>query len=72
MPPTWRDLPPNDWVALNAKLRGLVVSLRAQGVWTDPIRVGAAYLWADSTGALRIKTAAPTSDTDGTIVGTQT
>lgn len=31
-----------------------------------------AYLWADSTGDLRIKTSAPTSDTDGTVVGTQT
>jgi hypothetical protein len=30
-----------------------------------------AYLWADSTGDLRIKTSAPTSDTDGTVVGTQ-
>ena len=29
------------------------------------------YLWVDSTGRLRIKNAAPTSDTDGTIVGTQ-
>lgn len=31
-----------------------------------------AYLWADATGDLRIKTSAPTSDTDGTVVGTQT
>lgn len=30
------------------------------------------YLWVDSTGALRIKNGAPTSDTDGTVVGTQT
>jgi hypothetical protein len=29
-------------------------------------------LWVDSTGRLRIKTSAPTSDTDGTVVGTQT
>ena len=29
------------------------------------------YLWPDSTGDLRISTTAPTSDTDGTIVGTQ-
>lgn len=31
------------------------------------------YLWVDSTNRLRIKAAtAPTSDTDGTVVGTQT
>jgi len=31
------------------------------------------YLWVDSTNRLRIKaTTAPTSDTDGTVVGTQT
>lgn len=29
------------------------------------------YLWPDSTGDLRIKPSAPTSDTDGTVVGTQ-
>lgn len=30
------------------------------------------YLWVDSTNRLRIKAAtAPTSDTDGTVVGTQ-
>jgi hypothetical protein len=30
------------------------------------------YRWTDSTGDLRVKTTAPTSDTDGTVVGTQT
>ena len=30
------------------------------------------HLWADATGDLRIKNGAPTSDTDGAIVGTQT
>ena len=29
------------------------------------------YLWVDTTGRLRIKSSAPTSATDGTIVGTQ-
>jgi hypothetical protein len=29
------------------------------------------YLWADSTNRLRIETTLPTSDTDGTVVGTQ-
>jgi hypothetical protein len=30
------------------------------------------YVWVDGSGKLRIKTGVPTSDTDGTIVGTQT
>ena len=32
---------------------------------------GGFYLWVDSSGRLRIKAGAPTSDTDGTVVGTQ-
>lgn len=35
------------------------------------LMLGAYYLWVDATGDLRIKSGAPTSDTDGTIVGTQ-
>lgn len=31
-----------------------------------------AFLWADSTGRLRIKATFPTSNTDGVVVGTQT
>ena len=33
--------------------------------------MGAYHLWIDSTGDLRIKSSAPSSDTDGTVVGTQ-
>lgn len=33
--------------------------------------LGGTYLWVDSAGRLRIKSGAPTSDTDGTIVGAQ-
>ena len=33
--------------------------------------IGAYHLWVDSTGDLRIKSSAPTSDTDGTVVGSQ-
>lgn len=36
------------------------------------MRFGSQYIWVDSTGDLRIKSSAPTSDTDGTVVGTQT
>jgi hypothetical protein len=33
--------------------------------------MGSYHLWVDSSGRLRIKSSAPTSDTDGTVVGTQ-
>jgi|SRR3989344_2057545 len=33
--------------------------------------LGNSALWADNSGILRIKNGAPTSDTDGTIIGTQ-
>lgn len=67
----WRDLPDGDWVTLNAKLRGLVVALEARGTFSDPMPLGGAYLWVDATGDLRIKSTAPTTDLDGTVVGTQ-
>lgn len=36
------------------------------------LRLGGYHLWVDATGDLRIKLGAPTSDTDGVVVGTQT
>lgn len=43
------------------------------GAWNGrPLRLGSWYLWVDATGDLRIKGSAPTSDLDGTVVGTQT
>jgi len=35
------------------------------------MKIWAYYIWVDATGDLRIKSTAPTTDTDGTIVGTQ-
>ena len=35
------------------------------------IILGTYYIWVDVTGDLRIKSGAPTSDTDGTVVGAQ-
>ena len=35
------------------------------------IVLGSYHIWVDTTGNLRIKSSAPTGDTDGTIVGTQ-
>lgn len=43
------------------------------GSWnTAHIVMGIYHIWIDSSGRLRIKNAAPASDTDGTVVGTQT
>ena len=40
---------------------------------TDAVcfKLGRYFLWVDTTGDLRIKSDNPTSDTDGTIIGTQ-
>lgn len=44
-----------------------------QGTWNDrPLILGAYYIWVDSSGRLRIKSGPASSDTDGTVVGTQT
>lgn len=42
--------------------------------YLNPLRIAnpARWMWIDSTGDLRIHTAAPTADGDGTVVGTQT
>lgn len=37
-----------------------------------PLQLGVYQLWVDSSGRLRIKNGVPSSDTDGTVVGTQT
>ena len=41
------------------------------GYNTSHIVLGNYHLWVDATGKLRIKNGVPTSDTDGTVVGTQ-
>lgn len=41
------------------------------GGWRQSVRFGESFLWVDGTGDLRIKASKPASDTDGTIVGTQ-
>jgi hypothetical protein len=67
----WHDLPVNDWVALNAQLRRVITAMETQGTWDAPRRMGTAYLWVDATGDLRVSATVPTSDTSGTVVGTQ-
>lgn len=47
-------------------------SFKVDGTWNGGmLRFGDYRLWVDSTGDLRIKNGAPSSDTDGTVVGTQ-
>jgi hypothetical protein len=53
----------NEWGAT----RGLACA----GTWVYPFRMGSSRLWVDATGDLRIKAGVPSSDTDGTVVGTQ-
>lgn len=38
----------------------------------EPLALGSYVLWIDSSGRLRIKSGTPASETDGTVVGTQT
>jgi hypothetical protein len=40
--------------------------------WDNPMQTTNGWLWVDATNILRINLAKPTSDTDGTVVGTQT
>ena len=49
------------------------VRLRVGDAWDDAnkITLGQYRIWVDSAGKLRIKFGEPTSDTDGTIVGSQ-
>ncbi|WP_298491121.1 hypothetical protein [uncultured Maritimibacter sp.] len=43
------------------------------GGWNQAhLQMGPYHLWVDGTGDLRIKSTAPTSDMDGSVVGTQT
>jgi len=47
--------------------------LKLSAFWGRPgLLLDSYYLWVDAAGRLRIKNGAPTSDTDGTVVGTQT
>lgn len=52
---------------------GQVVQV-GDGAWNGtPIRWGGSvHTWIDASTRLRVKSSAPTSDTDGTVVGTQT
>ena len=48
------------------------VNIAMNGSWnTSHLVLGSNHLWVDSSNKLRIKSSAPTSDTDGTVVGLQ-
>jgi len=53
------------------ELEDYLNAILGDGSWQAPMLLGAYRLWVDATGDLRIKSSAPTSDTDGTVVGTQ-
>lgn len=56
----------------NALSLGAGDHLGLDGTWNGGLLWFGSYaLWVDSTGDLRIKNGAPSSDTDGTVVGTQ-
>lgn len=58
---TMRDEELEDWLAHRL----------GRGTWDAPLRLGDYRLWVDTTGDLRIHNAEPTTDLDGTVVGTQ-
>jgi hypothetical protein len=73
---------PTTEVKANTTLRltaaGVIHQVDASGVkvasssWNGAhLLLGAYHFWVDATGCLRIKSGAPTSDTDGTVVGSQ-
>ena len=62
--------------ALNRKIAtncNLSLEGSGAGAWNGHhVIMGAYHLWVDASGRLRIKSGAPTSDTDGGVVGLQT
>lgn len=58
--------------AANSLAMGAGDNFAVDGTWNGgTLWMGNYALWVDSTGDLRIKNGAPASDTDGTVVGTQ-
>ena len=56
---------------INAQVATKTIKI-GDGAWNGyRMLLGAYQFWVDSSGRLRIKSSAPTSDTDGTVVGTQ-
>lgn len=70
---TWDVTAPHaDAIAITAGVMYAPLARSVGGGYQRALRFGSSfYLWIDSTGVLRTKSGAPTSDTDGTVVGTQ-
>lgn len=65
----------NNYASGGTATRNAAQTVEVQGSWDKPFILGSlpAYMWVESNGRLRIKSNTfPTSDTDGTVVGTQT
>jgi len=54
-----------------AQFNTITQTAKVQGVWNKAFYLGSYALWVDATGDLRINNGVPASDTDGTVVGTQ-
>jgi hypothetical protein len=73
--PGTNDYERNFNIAITQALREVYARISAlEGYKWDGVHPihGVYHLWIDSTGDLRIKSSQPTSDTDGTVIGTQT
>lgn len=66
---TWSDFKIENGSTLNIDDRGLELSANAYN--KNQLILKGYYIWVDGSGDLRIKSGVPSSDTDGTIIGTQ-
>lgn len=53
------------------ELENFLAARLGAGTWSSPMRLSTYYLWIDATGDLRIESTRPTSDLDGSVLGTQ-
>lgn len=70
----WKDAGSNNKAEMMANgLLRLGLAANTTTNWSDGhLQLGPYHLWVDDTGRLRVKNGAPTSATDGTVVGAQT
>ena len=73
----WTNVDSSDFeqfkIELNRRLRAAFSKVNTGDAWNgDHTIMGTYHLWIDAAGKLRVKDGRPTSDTDGTKVGTQT
>jgi hypothetical protein len=61
----------NKKLDVNGATKTTSLDISSSSYSVNPLKIGNYYLWIDLNGRLRIKGSAPTSDTDGTVVGSQ-